>query len=141
MFRSRIAKHITALFIVAFVCLNVGGAACVAYCQAFDLSKTEHCPLQKVSNHCDKTSKRVSDPDAITAADEVDCCPFAVTFIAAPVENTNYSFNTAAAIPVQALSISPVFVAGRKQVTKGIAYRGPPMDRRIDRLKNCLIRI
>ena len=143
MFRGKLTSKVTALFVVAFICLNAGGVVCVAYCQSFDISaKTEHCPLQKPSEHCNRSEKRANDPGTkVTPTEEADCCPFTVSFVSAPVETSSVSLDTSITGPVQELKLSPVFVVSQTQININIAYRGPPLDRRIDRLKHCIIRI
>ena len=134
-----------AMFLVAFVCLNAGGAVCVAYCQSIGKPVTagsDHCPLKKKGNHCDPSQQeRSSETAASLSSNKLDCCPMTLSFIAAPLEKRAFAFETA---PVPALidekARSPVFVRNTAQTTIP-AYRGPPMDRRPDRLKRCVIRI
>ena len=144
MFRRPIFARFTALFVVAFVCLNAGGVVCVAYCKGFDRkAEKEHCPLQKLSKHCNKVKDQYKGSNAINTPDcEMDCCPFTANiFIAAPIESSKASADLVAATPVQNLLTPPTFAANPWRNFIDIAYRGPPLDRRIDRLKNCIIRI
>jgi hypothetical protein len=143
MFRSRLPLRLTTVFVVAFICLNAGGAACVAFCQSLDsATQTEHSPLEKLSKHCNKAKNRASDSGAIvTTTGEADCCPFTISFVAAPVESNQTFPDIVAATPVPGLLPSPVLYAGHKSATRGTPYRGPPKDHRIERLKNCILRI
>src|SRR4030095_5419070 len=143
MFRSRLILRLTAVFVVAFVCLNAGGAVCVAYCQGFDLkAEKEHCPHEKYSKHCNKKANHEKGSKAINLPEgEMDCCPFTVSFISAPVESQNTSVQTVAVTRVQAFLPPPTLLPDRRHPIAGTAYRGPPMDRRIDRLRHCIIRI
>ena len=84
------------MFVVAFICLNAGGAVCVAYCRsmtpAADVS--EHCPLKKADSHCHKGSKAETSSEATSVAgDEIFCCSVTVGFIPAPVEKS-FRFTT-----------------------------------------------
>lgn len=144
MFRHRLISKFTAIFVTAFICLNAGGALCVAYCQTFDITaEPEHCPLKKkTSEHCDKKDQQISDSDTIaTAPGEMDCCPLTITFLAAPVESKNFSFDSIGPVLVQEFSLKPTFFANQKIYRSDVTYRGPPRDQRINRLKNCIIRI
>ena len=143
MLRNRIITRFVALFVVAFICLNAGGAVCVAYCQSFDISaKTDHCPLQELSEHCNKPRNKASDSNAIAnTTREPDCCPFTISFIAAPVEKSSFPLQTIGALSPQEPTPSIFFVASQKRSIEHSAYRGPPMDRRVDRLKHCINRI
>ncbi len=143
MSRSRIVTQFTALFAVAFICLNASGVACLAYCHTFDIAaEKEHCPLQKLSEDCNKAKDRDNGSKAIdTSEGEIDCCPFTVSVVAAPVESSKAFIDTVAASPAQDLLSSPGFVASHTYSFAGTPYRGPPLDRRIDRLKHCIIRI
>jgi hypothetical protein len=82
MVRRRMIK-LTALFVVAFICLNAGGAMCVAYCQTFNVTaEPEHCPLKKLSNHCDKANESDLSAAASIGTGESDCCTMTVSFLA-----------------------------------------------------------
>jgi hypothetical protein len=66
-----------------------------------------------------------------------------VSFFAGPVEKTSFTFNTASAAAESPISfsITPRLVAA-KTLNRSFSYRGPPpLDRRIDRIKNRIIRI
>jgi hypothetical protein len=142
MLRHRTQIRLIAFFVTAFICLNAGGALCVAYCQGFDVeAKTEHCPLAKSSEHCDKNNK--GENGAIAVSDnEMDCCPMTVSFFAGPVENKQFSFDSAATASVQEFSFTSTVFVSRQRFLSDISYRGPPpLDRRINRLKHCIIRI
>ena len=143
MFRHRLFAKLTALFVTAFICLNAGGAFCVAYCQEFvAAAEAEHCPLQKKSEHCDKNKTRHSDSNALDASNgEMDCCPLTVSLFAAPVEAKNFFFEAALAIPVQEVLFKPAAFQSQRRFLSDINYRGPPLDLRINRLKHSVFRI
>jgi hypothetical protein len=132
-----------AIFVTAFICLNAGGAMCVAYCQGLgEPAETEHCPLQKASHHCDK-AKAESDPSAESIGSHFDdCCPMTVSFFAGPVEKTFSSFDAAADSLTPRIAYSHPVLSPVRQLPATRRYFGPPpLDRRTDRLKHCIIRI
>lgn len=136
--------RLIAVFLVAFVCLNAGGTVCVAYCQsAMDAiaSSEEHCPLKKKAEHCDPQPPNNKDSAAKAAGEAIDCCPMTLSFVGAPFEKRVISADTAD-IPasVKTKFTSPVAFL-TPFATSPPAYRGPPLDRRGDRVKHCLIRI
>jgi hypothetical protein len=134
-----------AIFLVAFVCLNAGGAVCVAYCQTAmeTLSASQdHCPLKKKASHCDPDVVENGFPTAESAGNgQIDCCAMTVSFIAAPIEKRFFSFEPAAALV--SLKVRTGFPSAFESA--GLAspppYRGPPLDRRADRIKHRIIRI
>lgn len=141
MFRSRLQSRVVAIFVLAFICLNAGGALCVAYCQTFDLAaEPEHCPLKKKTNHCDPSEDPSNVVDKI-GSHEMDCCPMTVSFFAGPVEKPSFSIEPAVFTPVPVVRLSTPRALLKPHDTPFPAYRGPPLDRRVERLKHCIIRI
>jgi|SRR5687767_6672370 len=144
MITHSIKTKILALFVVAFVCLNAGGAVCVTYCQTFEITaeESEHCPLKKTEDHCDKGA---SEPraDAIAfGGDELDCCPMTVSFFAGPIEKASFDISPIVAtlvVKTTVLRRSEIFI---RTFTSAFDYRGPPpLDRRVDRIKHRLLLI
>lgn len=141
-----IKVKLIAIFLVAFVCLNAGGSICVAYCQAaletLAASK-DRCPLKKKASHCDPGKADSNDlaADSI-GSDKIDCCTMPVSFIGAPVEKRVFSFETAApaAAVVKVVWDFPVTFRSARQRHSPV-YRGPPLDRRTERIKHKVIRI
>jgi hypothetical protein len=134
-----------AVFLVAFVCLNAGGAMCVAYCQSA-LEKvsasTEHCPLKKKADHCDPDLTEEAGATANSfGSNEIDCCPMTVSFIGGPIEKRSITFETAAISAVATIRHEAPTLPHKALQILPAAYRGPPMDRRVERVKNCIIRI
>ena len=141
MFRSRAQIRVFAIFVLAFICLNAGGALCVAYCQTFDIAaEPEHCPLKKKAEHCDP-SENSSNLVSVIGSHEMDCCPMTVSFFAGPVEKPSFSIEAAVFTPVPVVRLATPVVRLKPHNTPFPAYRGPPLDRRVDRLKHCIIRI
>ena len=137
--------RLLALFVIAFICLNAGGAVCVAYCQSFEVAVTEHdqCPLNQLENHSGKSENDEAGHDSVSAdSGELDCCPMTVSFFAAPVEKHTYSFDSAppAAAVLSVAAVEHEVVQVRTPPI--VHYRGPPpLDRRTLRIKHCIIRI
>jgi hypothetical protein len=143
MFRHKALVRFIAIFVAAFICMNAGGAMCVAYCQGFaKAAETEHCPLQKASHHCNK-AKTEGDPSSESIGSHFDdCCPMTVSFFASPVEKTFSSFEAAAESLMPRTEYSHPVIGPVRPLTATRRYFGPPpLDRRIDRLKHCIIRI
>lgn len=134
-----------AIFVVVFICLNAGGFVCVAYCQSSLKSfadSQDHCPLQKSSEHCDPAEKAdLPDGADSIGTNKIECCRMAFSFIAAPLEKRTFSAQVATLpVIVQLDPVKPTVFADSRQ-TPLPTYRGPPLDRRVERLKHCLIRI
>jgi hypothetical protein len=134
------AKFIAA-FLLLFVCMNAGGAVCVAYCRSVVLAAAEeHCPLPKKETHCDKTETLKNDGPAL-AATKFDCCPMLVSIIPGTLE-TNRDFNIAAATATASNILSPAFAGFTRHRFLNIpAYRGPPKDERVLHITNRTLRI
>ena len=142
---SNIKTKLLAMFVALFVCLNAGGALCVAYCTSFEIAsdETEHCPLKKTEEHCNKQVQGEPERTSLNlATGEVDCCPMAVSFFAAPIEKNSLSFaRPALAAASQPRSVQLVFSADRS-IPDVADYRGPPpLDRRGLRIRHRIIRI
>ena len=146
MHRRSLTTKLIAIFLVAFVCLNAGGALCVAYCQSsFEAAQEQkdHCPLTKKAGHCDPEQQmRDGNRFASIGSSEIDCCPMTVSFIAAPVEKNSFPVKApATALVLPFRPTEPALLKGTKVYVPS-AYRGPPpLDLRLSRLKNSVIRI
>ena len=145
MHAKSVRVKLIAIFLVAFVCLNAGGALCVTYCRtAVDAlaASQDHCPLKKKAEHCDPDKEEDNAPAADSISiDKIECCPVTVSFIGAPLETRTSPFKTAHVL-VLASSVPEFpdsFLSTRQIPTSG--YRGPPLDRRIERIKQRIIRI
>jgi hypothetical protein len=130
-----------AAFLLLFVCLNAGGAVCVAYCRSVVLNaKSDHCPLAKQERHCDKT-KLSEDNGPALAATKFDCCPMLVSFVPGTLE-PNQRFNVAtAAVPASDVPSTPAVEIPRFQFHIIPAYRGPPKDGSVIHNTNRTLRI
>ncbi len=133
-----------ALFVVAFVCLNAGGGACVAYCQTMAAAaETEYCPLKKKSKHCDKATDVVSESQASSLASyEFDYCPMTVSLLAGLIEKNSNSVTDIARAVVVTSESPRSFASFAAIFTATFDYRGPPLlDRRTERIKHRLLLI
>lgn len=133
-----------AAFVVAFVCLNAGGAVCVAYCQSFALAaEPEHCPLRKAEEHCDRSRETKEKPTSIgQTSGEIDCCPMTVSLVAAPIEKSSYSFDKVFTTAIQRAEFKAVWTASKASFAVRVKYRGPPpVDSHALRIKHSVIRI
>lgn len=139
-----------AAFVLAFLCLNAAGALCLSYCAGMMtvLASAEAVSVDSdlTSDHCKSVKREVAATDAehaTLAAIEPACCMMPVAMLAVPVERT-VKFDTADA-PLATTSIveyTPAAVASRHSISiQQPVYRPPPLDRRIDRQLNCVIRI
>lgn len=87
MYAFRRTSKVLAIFLVAFVCLNAGGAMCLAYCETFEVAEADHCPLSKPKIHCDSSIEPPADTDQI-GGNAMDCCQLPIAFFAAPAEKS-----------------------------------------------------
>ncbi|MGD9589080.1 MAG: hypothetical protein AB7V11_09260 [Pyrinomonadaceae bacterium] len=144
MYQKTVKTKLIAIFLVLFVCLNGGGVLCVAYCQsAFESASAppEHCPLKKKADHCDPDKSQPDHSVASATDSEMDCCPLTLSFVGGPIEIRSFSYGPTAILPLSIVLPEPVAFRVSSGQTPPSAYRGPPLDRRIERLKNCIIRI
>ncbi len=129
-------------FVIAFVCLNLGGAMCLTYCsQAAKAAPA----AASMPSHCEHHKKQAQTPttnndsaSATTAA----CCAMPVSLIATPVEQRGIAAITDTAVAATVVStpfeIFRTFTANR--VVERV-YRPPPLDQSSVRLRNCVFRI
>ena len=138
-----IKTKLLAIFIVAFVCLNAGGGACLVYCRTTNVVETEHCPLKKTVEHCDKSVSKGPKRASIslgTAA--ITCGPMTGSFFSGPIEkNASSLARPAVAAASQPRSFHLAFSMNRSSPDP-VSYRGPPpLDSRVLRIRHCIIRI
>lgn len=142
MFKHSVKIRLLAVFVVAFICLNAGGAVCVAYCRTSDTAglEAEHCPLKKVERHCDRSGED-TEPQAFQS-NEIDCCPMTISFFGAPIDKPTFRYEPAVAVVTTKAEIAPLANAVSSVINSISNYRGPPpLDRRPDRIKHRLLRI
>lgn len=138
-----LSTKVLSIFVIGFVCLNAFGAVCVAYCQAFVIKEAEasHCPMAANEGHHGNMREEPASPVAAVTDESLDYCPLTITFVAAPIEASQKAPAPPAELPVEQ-NYSPLWT-GRPHDSafSKNAYRGPPLDRRIDRVKNCILLI
>ncbi len=131
------------LFVLLFLCLNVGGVLCLTYCGQAAQAANEHCPLAKQSDHCDRAKQNAgqSTESLNVEARAANCCSMPFSFFAAPVENRVYpTFEVIETTFDTFISFAaPISVKTERLATP--FYRPPPRDHRGERLLNCVIRI
>ena len=130
-----------AAFLLLFVCLNAGGAVCVAYCRSVVLNADgAHCPLAKNGHHCDRSKKADSDEPSISAT-KFDCCPMIVSFIPGTLEPKQTFSTTTSAVAAFNFVITPLTVVSQYRFANIPAYRGPPKNERVLHITNRVLRI
>lgn len=139
---SSFRVKLVSLFVLAFLCLNVGGAVCLAYCQTAIKLAAEHCPLQKAGSDCHRNQGLVSNTDDPAAsASEARCCSLAIGIIAAPVEKKQIAAEIAAVAErpvVHSFSLPLAHVSEAPALNNFVP---PKLDSRGLRLRNCVFRI
>ena len=130
-----------AAFLLLFVCMNAGGAVCVAYCRSVVLAAADdHCPLPKKERHSDRSTSEDEDETALTAS-ELDCCPMVVSFIPGTLEPKQTFSTVTASVPASNSIVTPSFVVSRYRFANIPAYRGPPKNERLLHITNRVLRI
>lgn len=144
-YRQKYKRSVSA-FVLAFLCLNVGGVACLAYCNQAGGAKASQ-PMAAMSTmpagHCSHHNQGVpAAPEATHAqAGSTTCCSMPVSFFAAPLERRlDQTFETVATVPAVIVEFARP-VINKPERAFATVYRPPPRDRRTDRLLNCVIRI
>ena len=145
MFQRIVQKKFLIIFISAFLCLNLSGSFCLAYCQIKDLNaKTEHCPLAKLdAENCPKTRIAPDLPDTdfkFAKGSLTYCCNLAINVFAATVEKHHISFQKAELSQKTFSFFQPTFFE-KTTFSSDFSYKKPLHDSRIARLKNCVFRI
>lgn len=139
-------QRFLAVFVLAFVCLNAGGALCLAYCSDWTSSTTASVPDEShLSEHCKRIKREAEERSksslSIEAA-EAACCMLPTALFAAPLENRQSDVKFVA---VPAAAGQDVPTTSQRAVAKEPAdlpvYRPPPIDRRGERLFHGVIRI
>jgi hypothetical protein len=140
--RRRITR-IASIFVLAFLCLNVGGVLCLSYCfepsESVSVNDDAH-----LSEHC-RLAKQLAEESSDSSwveTHEMSCCALPVVIFAAPVEKqTKFSLVFDEPLSTTAFFEMPrfsTFAIGSAGIP---VYRPPPLDRRVERQLNCVIRI
>jgi hypothetical protein len=136
------AKRYLSIFVLAFLCLNAGGALCLTHCSLERVAAADE--FAGLSDHCKaiKLAEK-ADSDGTTAADtDISvCCSVPVAIVAAPIEKKLEFEKAAAAALVPQAANMPVVAASLDAEPSIPVYRPPPLDRRGDRLLHCVMLI
>ena len=146
MIRGTIQSRFLIVFISAFLCLNLSGSFCLAYCQIkVAKAEAEHCPLAKLDKeNCPKTKSEVqtdsTPPENSIGGSAIDCCLPAINVFAGTLEKNQFSTQTAATQSNKLSFVKPAAFENF-QYTPEFSYQKPLFDYRTARLKNCVFRI
>lgn len=139
MFEARtISLKLVSIFLIAFVCLNGVGALCVAYCQTFETEQkaaTAHCQMGKAMQIHGEASTEDLLSSFAKHSESLDCCPLTFTFVSAP-SVSKFEIQPISFVLVSAPSpTASSKISGRSLHFGTVSYRGPPLDRRVERIK------
>ena len=137
--------RLLAVFVVAFLCLNAGALACLAYCEIGSTAAASHCPLQKAgAPSCPLSqlgAKKGQNENDAVAGTAMACCMMPVGVLGVPLEA---KAGTITALPltaaVEKVEFAPVAFTAPRQISK-FYYRPPPNDARLERVRNQVFRI
>ena len=137
-FRHSLRSKFLSVFVLAFLCLNVGAGACLAYCGGWFSAvsgEDEHCPLAKLSPENCPMNKSRSETDSFSKGVPVmDCCALPLNFVFAPLEKNNFVFH--APFAKRIIAGAPKFEIQRQfGLNTEFSYHSPPLDSRIERIK------
>jgi hypothetical protein len=143
MTHSQTRSKLISLFVMAFLCLNAGGVLCLAYCGQAMAASAKHCPLKKQTADCPHSNRPKTTPGTPSfEATSIRCCVLPVSVFGAPLEvraGTELG-STPVVLPVTVRGSVPTSLDRSRQITH-FYYRPPPNDRRIERIRNQVIRI
>lgn len=134
------------VFILTFLCLNAGGAVCVAYCQGFtqSVAQKDHCPLAKFGSHCPKSKDSNEDGPAYVefTDNSMDCCVLSVGLIATPFEKKHRTADIVLIAVVEKPQL-PLALVPQTATEKPfyITYSSAPANKRFTHIKNRVFRI
>lgn len=131
------------VFVLTFICLNAGGAVCVAYCRGFTRPEgtADHCPLAKFGAHCPNSKDSKHTGPAYIEFNSMDCCVLSVSLITAPVEKRQSIVSAASALVVHLIRFyAPIRVPASERVYI-TGYSPPLADRQFTHIKNRVLRI
>ena len=146
MFRNFAKNRFLAIFIAAFLCLNLSGSMCLVHCQWMDMemhAEKEHCPLAKMDKeHCPNSEESAEKLSQTNLGDEniEDCCNLAMTPTIAKLEKQQVFSQATVKSEKPLPDYRPVPLVKNSYITD-FSYRKPPKDKRSARLKNCVFLI
>jgi hypothetical protein len=145
MFRHSVKMRFGSLFVLVFLCLNASGAACLAYCEEFEIfPDSDSCPLAKLSDDCAKhhaAGSRRNNESVSLPSTEIDCCALAINFVSAPIEGNKTTQQPPAILP-SLFGVEQAIVGyASKWNLDSVKYRTPLYHRPPIRLRHCVLRI
>lgn len=146
MIRGITQSKLLIVFISAFLCLNLSGSFCLAYCQIKDVkAEAEHCPLAKLDKeNCPKTKGGVRSDSTLQensiGGSAIDCCLPAINVFVGTLEKNQFPAQTTVAV-INKFSLAKPAAFEKVQYTPEFSYQKPLFDYRTARLKNCVFRI
>ena len=129
-------------FVIAFVCLNLGGAMCLTYCTQSAKAAPASAPMP---SHCEHHKKQAQTPTTnndSASATAAACCAMPVSLIATPIEERGTATITdTAALSIASAAPFEIFRTFTANRVVERVYRPPPLDQSGSRLRNCVFRI
>jgi hypothetical protein len=134
-----------AAFVVAFLCLNVVGTLCLSWCLQMPVASAAATEDSHLSEHCRMMKRQAeveNEESSRLDAGQATCCMMPVALFAAPVEQRVEPGKLVATAATTASEIEhPAPAVSYQRIHSTSVYRPPPLDRRHERLLNCVIRI
>lgn len=136
---------VLAIFVLAFLCLNISGVVCLSYCASGVFAAADRPAATMLSEHCRRLKEDAEKNGTFAKAERTNasCCMMPTIMFAAPLEKrSSLTVNVLAAVPVEPprTVLASAFVDAGKDLPPAV-YRPPPLDRRGERILNCVIRI
>jgi len=140
-----IKTKLLSLFVLTFLCLNAGGAVCLAFCantKAHDMAAMDHCPLAKKPADCPHhAAKQEQDGAPAVESKAVSCCNVAINIFAVPLERKQTVQDPVQTTPLETTQTIISFVSSSFTAPVTTVSRQPALDRRVERVKHCVFRI
>ncbi|MFT3744143.1 MAG: hypothetical protein QM785_07605 [Pyrinomonadaceae bacterium] len=136
-----------ATFVLAFLCLNVGGFVCLTYCSQVAMAMPS-LDDSHLSEHCRRAKKEAEEKDRDAtklSASAASCCMMPVSMFGVPIEKQTRPGSVVAVDAVPIVNAEPVrfeiLAFARSHISSTPVYRPPPLDRRGERILHSVIRI
>lgn len=146
MFKILKRNRPVAFFVLAFLCLNVGGALCLTICTSLFTAETSVTASEShLSEHCKQAKKAADEREQNSKKFEASasvCCMIPVAMFATPVEKRAEFVITSIAVAETVTAFeftSPLTITASTPSLP--VYRPPPLDRRGERILNSVFRI
>ncbi len=129
-------------FVIAFVCLNLGGAMCLTYCTQSAKAAPASAQMPSRCEHHKKQAQTPTTNNDSASAKAAACCAMPVSLIATPVEERGIvNITDTVAISTVIGKPSEIFRTFTANRVVERVYRPPPLDQSSVRLRNCVFRI